>query len=216
MSIEIAPSLLAANFGVLNQEIETLNASKASLLHLDVMDGSFVPNISFGPVVIEAIAKNCKLDLDIHLMIKNPDRYIADYVSFKPKYISVHEEACRHLDRSIDYIKSFGVGAGVAINPHTPVSNLFTVLHKIDLVCIMSVNPGFGGQKFIPYTLKKIEALRAEIEAQGLHTKIEVDGGVTEGNAAAVKAAGADILVAGSSVFKAMNPLKVIENLHGA
>lgn len=216
MSIEIAPSLLAANFGVLNQEIETLNASKASLLHLDVMDGSFVPNISFGPVVIEAIAKNCKLDLDIHLMIEDPDRYIADYVSFKPKFISVHEEACRHLDRSIDYIKSFGVGAGVAINPHTPVSNLFTVLRKIDLVCIMSVNPGFGGQKFIPYTLKKIEALRAEIEAQGLHTKIEVDGGVTEGNAAAVKAAGADILVAGSSVFKAMNPLKVIENLHGA
>lgn len=216
MSIEIAPSLLAANFGALNQEIETLNASKASLLHLDVMDGSFVPNISFGPVVIEAVAKNCKLDLDIHLMIEDPDRYIADYASFKPKYISVHEEACRHLDRSIDYIKSFGIGAGVAINPHTPVANLFTVLHKIDLVCLMSVNPGFGGQKFIPYTLKKIEALRAEIEAQGLHTKIEVDGGVTEGNAAAVKAAGADILVAGSSVFKADNPLKAIENLHGA
>lgn len=216
MSIEIAPSLLAANFGALNQEIETLNASKASLVHLDVMDGSFVPNISFGPVVIEAVAKNCKLDLDIHLMIEDPDRYIADYASFKPKYISVHEEACRHLDRSIDYIKSFGIGAGVAINPHTPVANLFTVLHKIDLVCLMSVNPGFGGQKFIPYTLKKIEALRAEIEAQGLHTKIEVDGGVTEGNAAAVKAAGADILVAGSSVFKAENPLKAIENLHGA
>ena len=216
MSIEIAPSLLAANFGALNQEIETLNASKASLLHLDVMDGIFVPNISFGPVVIEAVAKNCRLDLDIHLMIEDPDRYIADYASFKPKYISVHEEACRHLDRSIDYIKSFGIGAGVAINPHTPVANLFTVLHKIDLVCLMSVNPGFGGQKFIPYTLKKIEALRAEIEAQGLHTKIEVDGGVTEGNAAAVKAAGADILVAGSSVFKAENPLKAIENLHGA
>lgn len=216
MSIEIAPSLLAANFGALNQEIETLNASKASLLHLDVMDGSFVPNISFGPVVIEAVAKNCKLDLDIHLMIEDPDRYIADYASFKPKYISVHEEACRHLDRSIDYIKSFGIGAGVAINPHTPVANLFTVLHKIDLVCLMSVNPGFGGQKFIPYTLKKIEALRAEIEAQGLYTKIEVDGGVTEANAAAVKAAGADILVAGSSVFKADNPLKAIENLHGA
>lgn len=216
MSIEIAPSLLAANFGALNQEIETLNASKASLVHLDVMDGSFVPNISFGPVVIEAVAKNCKLDLDIHLMIEDPDRYIADYASFKPKYISVHEEACRHLDRSIDYIKSFGIGAGVAINPHTPVANLFTVLHKIDLVCLMSVNPGFGGQKFIPYTLKKIEVLRAEIEAQGLHTKIEVDGGVTEGNAAAVKAAGADILVAGSSVFKAENPLKAIENLHGA
>ena len=216
MSIEIAPSLLAANFGALNQEIETLNASKASLVHLDVMDGSFVPNISFGPVVIEAVAENCKLDLDIHLMIEDPDRYIADYASFKPTYISVHEEACRHLDRSIDYIKSFGIGAGVAINPHTPVANLFTVLHKIDLVCLMSVNPGFGGQKFIPYTLKKIEALRAEIEAQGLHTKIEVDGGVTEGNAAAVKAAGADILVAGSSVFKAENPLKAIENLHGA
>lgn len=216
MSIEIAPSLLAANFGALHQEIETLNASKASLVHLDVMDGSFVPNISFGPVVIEAVAKNCKLDLDIHLMIEDPDRYIADYASFKPKYISVHEEACRHLDRSIDYIKSFGIGAGVAINPHTPVANLFTVLHKIDLVCLMSVNPGFGGQKFIPYTLKKIEALRAEIEAQGLHTKIEVDGGVTEDNAAAVKAAGADILVAGSSVFKAENPLKAIENLHGA
>lgn len=216
MSIEIAPSLLAANFGALHQEIETLNASKASLVHLDVMDGSFVPNISFGPVVIEAVAENCKLDLDIHLMIEDPDRYIADYASFKPKYISVHEEACRHLDRSIDYIKSFGVGAGVAINPHTPVANLFTVLHKIDLVCLMSVNPGFGGQKFIPYTLKKIEVLRAEIEAQGLHTKIEVDGGITEDNAAAVKAAGADILVAGSSVFKAENPLKAIENLHGA
>ena len=216
MSIEIAPSLLAANFGALNQEIETLNKSKATLLHLDVMDGSFVPNISFGPVVIEAVAKSCNLDLDIHLMIEDPDRYIADYADFKPKYISVHEEACRHLDRSIDYIKSFGISAGVAINPHTPVSKLFTVLHKIDLVCIMSVNPGFGGQKFIPYTLKKIEALRAEIEAQGLHTKIEVDGGVTEDNAASVKEAGADILVAGSSVFKAENPLKAIENLHGA
>ena len=216
MSIEIAPSLLAANFGALNQEIETLNKSKATLLHLDVMDGSFVPNISFGPVVIEAVAKSCNLDLDIHLMIEDPDRYTADYAAFKPKYISVHEEACRHLDRSIDYIKSFGVSAGVAINPHTPVSKLFTVLHKIDLVCIMSVNPGFGGQKFIPYTLKKIEALRAEIEAQGLHTKIEVDGGVTEDNAASVKEAGADILVAGSSVFKAENPLKAIENLHGA
>ena len=216
MSIEIAPSLLAANFGALNQEIETLNKSKATLLHLDVMDGSFVPNISFGPVVIEAVAKSCNLDLDIHLMIEDPDRYTADYAAFKPKYISVHEEACRHLDRSIDYIKSFGISAGVAINPHTPVSKLFTVLHKIDLVCIMSVNPGFGGQKFIPYTLKKIEALRAEIEAQGLHTKIEVDGGVTEDNAPSVKEAGADILVAGSSVFKAENPLKAIENLHGA
>jgi len=216
MSIEIAPSLLAANFGALNQEIETLNKSKATLLHLDVMDGSFVPNISFGPVVIEAVAKSCNLDLDIHLMIEDPDRYTADYAAFKPKYISVHEEACRHLDRSIDYIKSFGISAGVAINPHTPVSKLFTVLHKIDLVCIMSVNPGFGGQKFIPYTLKKIEALRAEIEAQGLHTKIEVDGGVTEDNAASVKEAGADILVAGSYVFKAENPLKAIENLHGA
>ena len=216
MSIEIAPSLLAANFGALNQEIETLNKSKATLLHLDVMDGSFVPNISFGPVVIDAVARNCNLDLDIHLMIEDPDRYIGDYAAFKPKYISVHEEACRHLDRSIDYIKSFGISAGVAINPHTPVSKLFTVLHKIDLVCIMSVNPGFGGQKFIPYTLKKIEALRAEIEAQGLHTKIEVDGGVTEDNAASVKEAGADILVAGSSVFKAENPLKAIENLHGA
>ena len=216
MSIEIAPSLLAANFGALNQEIETLNKSKATLLHLDVMDGSFVPNISFGPVVIEAVAKSCNLDLDIHLMIEDPDRYTADYAAFKPKYISVHEEACRHLDRSIDYIKSFGISAGVAINPHTPVSKLFTVLHKIDLVCIMSVNPGFGGQKFIPYTLKKIEALRAEIEVQGLHTKIEVDGGVTEDNAPSVKEAGADILVAGSSVFKAENPLKAIENLHGA
>jgi ribulose-phosphate 3-epimerase len=216
MSIEIAPSLLAANFGALNQEIETLNKSKATLLHLDVMDGSFVPNISFGPVVIEAVAKGCNLDLDIHLMIEDPDRYIADYADFKPKYISVHEEACRHLDRSIDYIKSFGISAGVAINPHTPITKLFTVLHKIDLVCIMSVNPGFGGQKFIPYTLKKIEALRAEIEAQGLHTKIEVDGGVTEDNAPSVKEAGADILVAGSSVFKAENPLKAIENLHGA
>lgn len=216
MSIEIAPSLLAANFGALGQEIETLNKSKATLLHLDIMDGSFVPNISFGPVIIEGIAKNCNLDLDIHLMIEDPDRYIADYAAFKPKYISVHEEACRHLDRSIDYIKSFGIGAGVAINPHTPITNLFTILHKIDLVCIMSVNPGFGGQKFIPYTLKKIEALRTEIKVQGLDTKIEVDGGVTENNAASIKAAGADILVAGSSVFKADNPLKAIENLHGA
>src|SRR5210317_416378 len=124
MSIEIAPSLLAANFRTLDKEIEILNKSKATLLHLDVMDGSFVPNISFGPVVIEAVAKNCNLDLDIHLMIEDPDRYIADYAAFKPKYISVHEEACRHLDRSIDYIKSFGIGAGVAINPHTPITNL--------------------------------------------------------------------------------------------
>ncbi len=216
MSVEIAPSLLAADFGALSHEVTQLNSSKATLLHLDVMDGSFVPNISFGPVVIESVAKASTLELDIHLMIEDPDRYIADYAKFSPKYISVHEEACRHLDRSIDYIKSFKVMAGVAINPHTPITHITEILHKVDLVCVMSVNPGFGGQSFIHYTLKKISALRTLIDRQGLSTKIEVDGGVTLANAAEIKAAGADILVAGSSVFKAHNTLKAIEELHNA
>ena len=216
MSVEIAPSLLAADFGALGREVNQLNSTKATLLHLDVMDGSFVPNISFGPVVIESVAKETTLDLDIHLMIEDPDRYIADYAKFSPKYISVHEEACRHLDRSIDYIKSFNVMAGVAINPHTPFSHLSEILHKIDLVCVMSVNPGFGGQRFIPYTLEKISALRALINHKGLSTKIEVDGGVTAANAAEIKTAGADILVAGSSVFKAPDVAKAIEALHDA
>ena len=209
----IAPSLLASNFINLQTECDMLNTSKADWFHLDVMDGIFVPNISFGPMVISAISKTTTKFCDVHLMIEQPERYTEAFKKAGADGISVHLEACTHLHRNIQLIKSFDMKAGVAINPHTPVSLLADILHDIDMVCVMSVNPGFGGQSFIPYTLEKIRQLRRMIHERGLSVKIEVDGGITLENATAIVDAGADVLVVGTTVFKAENPISMIEQL---
>lgn len=209
----IAPSVLSANFLNLSHDIAMINQSEADWFHLDVMDGRFVPNISFGLPVIAAIKKEAKKTLDVHLMIEEPGKYAEDFKNAGADILSVHIEACPHLHRNLQQIKSLGMRAGVAINPHTPVQNMFDVLHDIDVVCMMSVNPGFGGQKFIPYTLEKIKQLKAEIVRRKLHTLIEIDGGVTLDNAAEIVAAGADVLVAGNTVFSAPNPTDTIAEL---
>lgn len=209
----IAPSLLAANFLELSNECEMLNKSEADWFHLDVMDGRFVPNISFGPMIIEFIRKATTKTCDVHLMIEEPEKYAEEFKKAGADILTVHIEACRHLHRNIQQIKSLGMKAGVALNPHTPVDSLRNVLHEIDLVCLMSVNPGFGGQKFIPYTLEKIRELRQMINLQGLDVHIEIDGGVTYENAQLILDAGADVLVAGSTVFKAPDPVEMIRLL---
>ncbi|HET9431480.1 MAG TPA: ribulose-phosphate 3-epimerase, partial [Chitinophagaceae bacterium] len=198
----IAPSLLAANFLKLEDECNMLNESEADWFHLDVMDGRFVPNISFGPMLIEFFRKSTTKICDVHLMIEEPGNFAEQFKNAGADNLSVHLEACPHLHRNIQQIKSMGMKAGVALNPHTPVSSLHDILHDIDLVCIMSVNPGFGGQKFIPYTLEKIKQLRSMIDERGLDIHIEIDGGVTLENAPSIIAAGADVLVAGNTVFK--------------
>ena len=215
MAHSIAPSLLAADFGKLNEEISEVNKSSASLLHLDVMDGQFVPNISFGVPVIEAVAKVSTKPLDIHLMIVDPDRYLSTYAAFKPEYLTIHLEASTHLHRSIHRIKELGCKAGVAINPHTNIELLKETIKDIDLVCVMSVNPGFGGQSFIENTYDKVIALKNLINKANSNALIEIDGGVTKNNAEKLSDCGADILVAGSSVFRAPSIVEAITTLHG-
>ena len=209
----VAPSLLASNFLRLEEESVMLNESEADWFHLDVMDGRFVPNISFGLPVIEQLRKCTTKTFDVHLMILEPEKYTEAFKAAGANILSVHIEACTHLHRNIQQIKSLGMQAGVAINPHTPVSSLHDILGDIDLVCMMSVNPGFGGQKFIPYTLKKIEQLRKMIDDNKLQVKIEIDGGVTVENAKTIMDAGADVLVAGNTVFKSKDPKATIATL---
>ena len=209
----IAPSMLAADFSNLAQDIAVVNQSDADWFHLDVMDGVFVPNISFGMPVIKSMAKHTTKPLDVHLMIVEPDRYIQTFADLGADVLTVHVEACTHLHRSLQSIKAAGMKAGVALNPHTPVASLSHIIADIDLVCLMSVNPGFGGQSFIEATYEKVRELRTLIDENKASTLIEIDGGVTDQNASQLVAAGADVLVAGSYVFSASDPTATIANL---
>ena len=209
----IAPSLLSANFLNLQKDCDMLNQSKADWYHLDVMDGRFVPNISFGPMIVEFLRKATDKYCDVHLMIEDPEKYAEAFKKAGADNLTVHIEACKHLHRNIQQIKALGMHAGVAINPHTPIDSLKDIIKDVDLVCIMSVNPGFGGQSFIPHTIDKIKQLKSMINEHHLDVKIEIDGGVTLENASSIIAAGADVLVAGNTVFKSENPMATIEKL---
>ncbi|HBD26551.1 ribulose-phosphate 3-epimerase [Flavobacterium sp.] len=209
----IAPSVLAADFANLQRDIEIINASEADWFHIDIMDGVFVPNISFGMPVLDAINKHAKKTIDVHLMIVDPDRYIATFKKLGADVLTVHYEACTHLHRTLQAIKAEGMKAGVALNPHTNVDLLEDVIQDIDLVCIMSVNPGFGGQSFIENTYAKVEKLKALINRKNAATLIEIDGGVTNKNAKQLADAGADVLVAGSYIFGAQDPIATISDL---
>jgi len=209
----IAPSVLAADFANLQRDIEMINNSEADWFHIDIMDGVFVPNISFGMPVLEAISKHAKKTIDVHLMIVDPDRYIKTFADLGSNILTVHYEACTHLHRTLQAIKAEGMKAGVALNPHTNVNLLEDVIKDIDMVCIMSVNPGFGGQSFIENTYKKVRQLKDIITRNNASTIIEIDGGVTSKNAVQLIEAGADVLVAGSFVFRAENPLQTISDL---
>lgn len=213
MSKLIAPSILAADFGNLQRDVEMINNSDADWFHIDIMDGVFVPNISFGMPVLKAITKHANKTIDVHLMIVNPDQFIQTFADLGTNILTVHYEACTHLHRTIQAIKAAGIQAGVALNPHTPINVLEDVITELDTVCIMSVNPGFGGQSFIENTYKKVVQLKHLIEQSGASTLIEIDGGVTDQNAHKLITAGADVLVAGSFVFKSENPTETIANL---
>jgi ribulose-phosphate 3-epimerase len=209
----IAPSVLASDFANLQREITMLNESEAHWIHVDIMDGVFVPNISMGLPVVEAINRHATKPLDVHLMIVQPERYVEAFRAAGAANISVHFEACPHLHRNLQQIKALGCKAGVAINPHTPVQGLADVIGDIDVVCVMSVNPGFGGQKFIEHTYRKVQMLKQLIVDAGANTLIEIDGGVTLQNAKRLLDAGADVLVAGSFVFQSTDPKAVIRDL---
>ena len=211
--VKIAPSMLAADFANLERDIQIINQSEADWFHLDIMDGVFVPNISFGMPVVKAMAQHAKKPLDVHLMIVDPDRYIKTFAQLGADILTVHAEASTHLHRTIQAIKDADMKAGVALNPHTPVNVLEDVINDIDVVCIMSVNPGFGGQKFIKNTYSKVHMLRTMIDANKSTTLIEIDGGVNATNCTNLVEAGADILVAGNFVFSSEKPLETIKNL---
>lgn len=210
---KIAPSLLAADFGNLQRDVELVNRSEADWHHLDIMDGVFVPNISYGMPVMKVIAKYATKPLDVHLMITDPDRYISTFAQLGANTLTVHYEACTHLHRTIQAIKSEGMKAGVALNPHTPVKVLKDILQDLDLVLVMSVNPGYGGQSFIENTYKKLHGLKKMMEKQGVSPLVEIDGGVSARNAGALAEAGANVLVAGSSVFNSKDPGRAIAEL---
>ncbi|MBN1597093.1 MAG: ribulose-phosphate 3-epimerase [Bacteroidales bacterium] len=213
MNRYIAPSILAADFNNLERDVSLINESNATWLHCDIMDGVYVPNISFGIPVVEALSKISEKPLDVHLMIVEPEKYVDRFCNVRPDFLTVHYEACKHLNRTVNHIKENGVKAGVSVNPHTPVELLTEIISEVDLVLIMSVNPGFGGQSFIKGSLRKIEKARTLITTSGSRALIQVDGGITTKNAGKIFAAGADILVAGTSVFHSSDPKKAIDDM---
>lgn len=214
--IKIAPSILSADFAKLGQEVKEVEAAGAELIHIDVMDGHFVPNITMGPIVVEALRPITQLPLDVHLMIENPDNYIEQFAKAGADYISVHVEACRHLHRTIQLIKSLDVKAGVVLNPHTPIESIQHILEDIDFVLFMTVNPGFGGQKFITSVVPKIEALSAIIKERGLNIEIEVDGGITAQTIGECAKAGVTMFVAGSAIYNKEDRAKALQEIKAA